>query len=71
MSRFSEAAQSVPLCTLCIVILCCSIHAAFFLFAPPESLGNFTAQVRNVLYLGEWYRVVTAAFFHVGIMHIG
>ena len=68
-SRFSETLQGVPLCTLLVVAICVAVHIAVFVFEPP--LTNWSIVARNVLYLGEWYRVITAAFLHMNLMHIG
>eukprot|EP00584_Thalassiosira_punctigera_P006385 CAMPEP_0172532426 /NCGR_PEP_ID=MMETSP1067-20121228/5483_1 /TAXON_ID=265564 ORGANISM="Thalassiosira punctigera, Strain Tpunct2005C2" /NCGR_SAMPLE_ID=MMETSP1067 /ASSEMBLY_ACC=CAM_ASM_000444 /LENGTH=327 /DNA_ID=CAMNT_0013316939 /DNA_START=52 /DNA_END=1035 /DNA_ORIENTATION=+ len=69
MSRASEALADIPPSTRCILALCLLTYAYQFLFDPP--LHNFTMCPRNVLYMHEFYRVITSALFHGGLMHIG
>jgi membrane associated rhomboid family serine protease len=70
-SRLAEWASSVPLVTLTIFAICVAVFVA-------DNLGDFNANMRDfalVPYLavqrGEVYRVVTAAYMHGGLMHIG
>lgn len=49
--------------------LCAACYAYQILFDPP--LTHYTLCPRNILYINEWYRVVTSNFFHGGLMHIG
>lgn len=69
MSRISEVVGKVPLCTLFIIILCVIVHIVIFLLEPP--ITNWSINARNVICYGELYRIVTSAFIHANIMHIG
>jgi membrane associated rhomboid family serine protease len=69
MSRSTELLRSLPICTLGILGLCIGLH--ILLLALDWDLKQFTMCPRLVLYLHEWYRVVTSALFHANLMHIG
>lgn len=61
--------EAIPIVTKCIIFLCVLIHISIFL----GSLGlqNFAISADYVIVRGEYYRVVTSAFTHVNLMHIG
>ena len=63
-----EGVRGVGLATRSIVSVCCAIQLSVFVFDVP--LGQFTLSAARVLYQRELYRIVTAAFFHGGLMHI-
>lgn len=69
MSRSTELLRSLPICTLGILGLCIGLHV--LLLALDWDLQQFTMCPRLVLYLHEWYRVITGALFHANLMHIG
>lgn len=68
-ARVSEAFNSVPLVTCAIILLNCFIHLFNFLFT--VNISDYTIQARIVLENSEYYRIVTSAFIHGGIFHIG
>jgi rhomboid domain-containing protein 1 len=61
--------ESVPVVTRAIIIINLAIHA--LIFVSSYGLQNFAINAEWVLVQGEYYRIVTAAFTHVSIMHIG
>ncbi|CAM9436154.1 unnamed protein product [Pylaiella littoralis] len=63
-----EMAGQVPLCTLCFATLCIGLQVYGFLFA--TDLDNYVLIPSRVIYLGEYYRIITAALLHSGLMHI-
>lgn len=63
------AASAVPGCTAAVVAVCAAVQLYVFLFDPP--LSNFTLSAALVIYAHQFYRLLTAAFFHGGLMHIG
>mmetsp|Transcript_9029 Transcript_9029/g.22021 ORF Transcript_9029/g.22021 Transcript_9029/m.22021 type:complete len:326 (+) Transcript_9029:95-1072(+) len=69
MSRTAETLASIPLSTRFIMGLCIITYAYQFLFDPP--LQDYTMCPRNVLYLHEYYRILTSSIFHANLMHIG
>lgn len=68
MPTLSEAADQVPLCTLSIATLCIVLQVYVTLFDVP--ISNFTVVAVNVIYLGEYYRIISAALLHGSLMHI-
>ena len=68
-SRVSEAFNSVPIVTCSIILLNVFIHIFNFLFT--VDIGDYTIQARIVLENSEYYRILTSAFIHGGIFHIG
>lgn len=66
-SSFSYV-SSIPAATKFLVVVCILVHV--FLFLTSFSLNNFAINCYLVLYQHEYYRVVSAAFVHGGIMHI-
>lgn len=61
--------SAVPACTAAVVAVCAAVQLYVFLFDPP--LNDFTLSAALVIYAHQFYRIVTAAFFHGGLMHIG
>lgn len=67
-SRAAEVVRSIPTGTLGIVGLCCVLHALHLVLNFP--LHSVTMCPRLVLYLHDYYRIITSALFHGGFMHI-
>mmetsp|Transcript_25522 Transcript_25522/g.33844 ORF Transcript_25522/g.33844 Transcript_25522/m.33844 type:complete len:342 (+) Transcript_25522:213-1238(+) len=67
MSRLSETLSSIPLGTLSIILLCTITYAYQLLFDPP--LHHYTMCPRNILFLSEYYRIITSTLFHGGFLH--
>jgi membrane associated rhomboid family serine protease len=70
-SRFREFISSVPLVTLLIMSICIIVYIA-------DNLGNFNVNTFQfsispyyVLFKFQLYRIISAAFTHGGLMHIG
>jgi rhomboid domain-containing protein 1 len=59
----------MPPTTLGIVGLCCVLYA--FQITADLPLNQFALCPRYVLYLREYYRIITSAVFHGSLMHIG
>jgi len=62
-------AGGIPVGTVLFGLLCLStyvLQSAFSLNTGRLAIGAFP-----IVFLGEWYRVVTSAFLHGGLMHIG
>lgn len=69
MSRAAETLASLPPATLSIVGTCVAVYAYQLLFDPP--LHHYTMCPRLVIYLHEYYRLVTSCVFHGSLMHLG
>ena len=59
---------NMPLCTLLILAVCGLLQLCVFVF--DVQIAAFTLSAQRVLYHGEAYRVVSAALFHGGFLHI-
>jgi len=57
-----------PVCFGCILV-CIIIQVIVFLM--DVELIDFAIIPRSVIYMQEYYRLVSSAFFHSGLMHIG
>ena len=66
-SRVTEILSKIPIVTVGLLLLNCSIHGIVFLFY--VGLNNYSISAAQVL-RGEYYRIVSAAFTHNGMMHI-
>ena len=66
-SRVTELLSRIPIVTVSLLLLNCTIHGIIFLFS--LGLNNYSISAAQVL-RGEYYRIVSAAFVHGGIMHI-
>jgi len=67
-NRVGDFLSSLPVVTRIILFVNVMIHILIFLTS--ASLGNFSISANLVLNKGEYYRIITAAFVHVGLMHI-
>ena len=68
ISRIQEAMSFVPIITLIILFINILVHVIIFLFS--INLSNVAISYQLVIVKGEFYRIVSAAFVHAGIMHI-
>ena len=68
-TRSAEFARSLPLATAGFIGLCCSVYVSQVVL--DVNVRLFTMCPRMVLYLQEFYRIVTSCFFHGSLMHIG
>ena len=68
MSRAAETLSKIPLATLAIMALCVAVYGYQLLMDPP--LQQFTMCPSEVIYLHQWYRVITSSLFHGSLMHI-
>ena len=66
-SRVSEVLSKIPFVTSCLLLFNSGVHGAIFLFS--LNINQFAISANPVL-KGEYYRVISAAFVHGGIMHI-
>lgn len=69
MSRFKELLRTTPPTSLTVVVLCCWLHLLHSTVGPP--LPAVTLCPRLVLGLGEYYRLLTSAVYHGGLLHLG
>lgn len=69
MSRFHEYLRSMPPATLGVISICCLLYV--FQIITDFPLNTVTLCPRLVLYAHEYYRIVTSAVFHAGLMHLG
>ena len=67
-SRATDLFRSIPTGTVGIVAICCFLYLVQLLVDFP--LHKVTLCPRLVLYLHEYYRIITSALFHGSIMHI-
>ena len=68
-NRFRELLGSTPPTTLGILAVCLSVYG--LQLAMGLDLERFTMCPRLVLYVHEYYRIITSALFHGNLMHIG
>jgi rhomboid domain-containing protein 1 len=68
-NRFNEVLGSTPPATLLIITTCAVVYGLQILM--DLDLQRFTMCPRLVLYIHEYYRMVTSALFHGSFMHIG
>lgn len=69
MSRAREALSEIPLSTFCFGNICVATYC-FQIFANPRT-HDFTMNPYRVLFMHEYYRIISSAFFHGNLMHIG
>ena len=68
MSRIRELTSKIPAVTAGLIAINCFIHIVIFLFS--VSQNNFAISYAMVIRRGEYYRILSAAFVHGGILHI-
>lgn len=68
-NRLNDLLMSFTFLTRVLLFVNVAIHIIIFLFS--FSIGNFAISAYSVLYGYEYYRVVSSAFVHVGLLHIG
>jgi membrane associated rhomboid family serine protease len=68
-NRVQELLSGTPPVTLGIVVICCLVYA--LQMTMDLELERFTMCPRLVLYLHEYYRILTSSVFHGSLMHIG
>ena len=64
-----ENLSNTPAATLFIVGTCVSIYTFQIICEP--NVHNFTMNPRQIIYLHEYYRIITSTIFHANFMHIG
>ena len=69
--RCMELLQTTPLVTLLITLLCLIIYISDNLGEFNQNLQDFSMVPYLVIYEGQWYRIITCAFTHGGLLHIG
>lgn len=67
-SRLQELLSQIPPVTKFLLAFNITIHILIFLFS--YSIGNYAISSYQVLWQYEFYRVFSAAFVHVGILHL-
>ena len=73
MSRLLSEISVMPMANLLVIALCC---LAFLYQVLDDALDDpkltcFTLCPVNVIFLHEYYRLITSCFFHGSLMHIG
>lgn len=68
-NRLNDLLMSFTFLTRVLLFVNVAIHIVIFLFS--FSIGNFAISAYSVLYAYEYYRIVSSAFVHVGLLHIG
>jgi len=66
-NRIQDALKSIPLITLSLLILNILIHGIIFLFSLPI---NWYAISAHLVFQGQYYRIISSAFVHNGILHL-
>lgn len=66
-SRASEYLSKIPFITCSLILLNCTVHVVT-LFSV-MGINQFAISADQVL-RGEYYRIITSAFIHGGILHI-
>ena len=66
--RLEEFLGQVPVVTRALLFVNLAVHALIFIFS--LSLNTFAISAHLVVNDAEYYRVVSAAFVHAGLMHI-
>jgi len=64
-----QSGMNLTIVSLLLLVVNISIHVIIFLTSTP--LYVFSIAAAPVLYQGEYYRVLSNAFVHAGLMHIG
>ena len=67
-ARVQEYLSSVPIVTRALLFINITIHIAVFVTSYP--VINVAINPILVILRGEYYRVVTSAFIHGGLLHI-
>ena len=70
-SRLQETLRTVPVGTLSLVALMVLLHVGAYLLSEGSLLNKVSIAAYPVLFQHQWYRVLSGAFFHGGLMHIG
>lgn len=68
-NRVATYLANIPAITKVLLGINISIHALIFILS--GNLNHFAINANLVVVDGEYYRIVSAAFVHSGIMHIG
>jgi membrane associated rhomboid family serine protease len=69
MSRSQEILRDIPPTTLWIIGLCTLLYVLQLIL--DLNLNTVTLCPHLVLYLHEYYRIITSCFFHADLMHVG
>ena len=64
-----EYYQNIPFGTFISFIICIALQIGIYIFG--LQLGRYTILPIAVIYQYEWHRIITSAFFHNGLIHIG
>lgn len=67
-SRVHEYLSSIPIITKCLLLFNISIHVVLFVTSFP--VNDLAINPLVILVRGEYYRMVSSAFVHGGLMHI-
>ncbi len=68
-ARVYDYLSTIPIVTKCLLLLNLAIHVVLFLISFP--VNDLAINPMVIIIRGEYYRMVSSAFVHGGIMHIG
>lgn len=68
-SRVQEYLSSIPIVTKSLLLFNIAVHVALFVTSFP--VNDLAINPLVILVRGEYYRMVSSAFVHGGLMHIG
>jgi membrane associated rhomboid family serine protease len=68
-SRLREVVDAVPLATLFLLVVNIAVYG--LTVAMPLNIGEYAISAYLVAYKLELHRMITAAFLHGGLMHVG
>lgn len=69
-SRGSRLWNGMPFFTRFILVLCVTLFVIQFLFDEPV-MEAVVMSPRNVIFLHQYWRIISSTLFHVNVMHIG
>ena len=69
--RLQEVLSTVPMGTLALISSMTLLHVGAYLVASPSFISEVTIAAYPVIYQKQLFRILSAAFFHANLMHIG
>ncbi len=67
-ARLTNYLSTIPICSLGLLSVNCIVH--LFIFLTSEPLNLFSINPYLVIYNYEFYRIISSAFVHSGLLHI-
>ena len=69
-SRFAVLISGVPLVTFTVLLICMGVYVADNMFDFSANTSAYSISAFYVIWEWQWYRIVSCAFTHLGILHI-